>query len=414
MNAATDKRLTVAMLSLHSSPVGALGTRDTGGMSVVIRETVRHLSRRGHRVDIFTCRSAGGRTNTIPLYPNVRLVYVGTPRQTAPSKLGLYRQLPEVYRTIDHYRATEGRDYDVIHSHYWLSGRVGQWLSATWRAPHVITFHTLGRMKNCTGSGDMEPDVRIANEKRLAQTCDRAVVATDQERRHLVRSYGIGDERIRVIPLGVDLKRFKPGERRAARWRLGISQQESILLYVGRFVALKGIDRLIGALSHVQHPFATRLIMVGGDGRRSPTTRSLMRLAMDLGVGDRITFVGRRAHARLSDYYNAADAFVMPSHYESFGLVILEALACGTPVVATPVGIVPQVVENGLNGTIVDGVDPCYLAAGIDALLLRQKRSPIAPRKIRQTVLRFDWSKIVSSVIGAYRQLIGARAVGAA
>ena len=392
--------LRIAMLSVHSSPMGELGTKDTGGMSVYIRELARELGNRGHLVDIYT-RVNGSRQKQIAhLYENVRLVHLRAGNNGQVNKLALYGHLDEFFRELERFRIRESIDYDLVHSHYWLSGRVGNWAQERWEVPHVFMFHTISAVKNTTAGSEREPELRTATEKHLARNCDRLLVATDNERGHLIRYYGASPETIGVVPCGVNLDLFSPWDRGKARKKLGFAQDEPIVLFVGRFAPLKGIDRLMEAVCYLQHHQRLRLVVVGGDGSDTPEFQNLKELARDFRIQDGVIFVGRIAQDKLPAYYSAADVLVVPSYYESFGLVALEALASGTPVVATKVGAMESILREGKTGHVVSNGSPRLLAKGIEKFI--SGPNGLSAHEMRASVLRFSWASVASAMIDQY------------
>ncbi len=398
------EKLKIAMLSVHSSPVGELGAKDTGGMSVYVREVARELGNRGHLVDIYT-RLNGSRQNQIAeLYENVRLIHLHAGDNGQMNKLALYAHLDEFFKELEAFRNRKSVNYDLIHSHYWLSGRVGSWAQERWEVPHVFMFHTVGAVKNSTAGSEKEPELRMAIEKYLARKCDRILVATDKERDHLVQYYGASPETIGVVPCGVNLDLFRPLDKAAARQQLGFAQDESIVLYVGRFAPVKGIDRLMEAIAHLQHHQRIRLVIVGGDGDGAPEYKNFRRLAGKLSIEDSVTFVGRIEQDGLPPYYSAADVLAVPSHYESFGLVALESLASGTPVVATNVGAMESILREGETGHVVSNGSPRSIADGIETLISR----PHAPSadEVRASVFRFSWANVASAIIDEYSAVL--------
>jgi len=276
------------MLSIHSNPIGELGANDTGGMSVYIRELARELGRRGHWVDIYTRLRNGRHQPVIDLFENVRLVHLGIPNNGNLSRLALYPYLSDFFKSMEDFRFHEGIEYDLIHSHYWLSGRLGSWAQELWDLPHLVMFHTLGEVKNRTTVGRPEPELRIAAEKELVNTCHRILAPTDREKDSLVRYYGVSGEKIGVVPCGVNLDLFQPQEKQATRKQLGFDPDDIILLYVGRFEPLKGIDRLLEAISHLKDHQRLRLVLVGGDGDEAPESQFLRQKAINLGIEDKV------------------------------------------------------------------------------------------------------------------------------
>ncbi|MFZ1983618.1 MAG: glycosyltransferase [Desulfatitalea sp.] len=404
MHTASGKAWRIAMLSIHSSPTGPLGTRDTGGMSVYVRELSQCLGAAGHQIDIYTC--AGDPGAPVALAPNVRLIHVGQGAFARIPKERLPEHMPRLFAAVEAYRREQGLAYDLIHSHYWISGVVGAMAQAQWHRPHLTMFHTLGAAKNTPGSGENESDLRVAQERRLAQSADRIVAPSRGEQANLMGLYGVPREKISVLPCGVDLALFQPRERAASRRRLGLPAEEETILFVGRFAPLKGLENLIqaAALLRPRRPHLT-LLIVGGDGPLSPDTRALMHQAHQLGMALAVRFTGRVAQTELPHYYAAADLLALPSYYESFGLVVLEALACGTPVAATAVGVVPDVIQEGRNGTILTGPEPGAVAQGLERLLA-MPTGPEAAQNIRRTVEGYGWSTVAADVEKIYSGIL--------
>ena len=392
------------MLSIHSDPMGELGTKDTGGMSVYIRELARELGRLEHRIDIYTRSQADEKQSVAHLYDNVRLIHLGIPNGDSLSKLALYPCLPQFLQALEDFRAAENLAYDLIHSHYWLSGRLGKWAQNSWNRPHVATFHTLGKVKNQTGVGIPEPGFRIAAEKEIVSSCQRILTPTARERDNLIRLYGAPVEKIGVVPCGVNLDIFFPETKAAARDKLGLDPADTIILYVGRFDPLKGLNSLLNAMTFFKNNDRIRLAIVGGDGHKTPEYQKLAQDIRNLGIEEKVMLAGRVDQHKLPPYYNAADVLVMPSHYESFGMVALEALACGRPVVATPVGAIDSLIRTTQAGYIVPDPSPRCLADGIQSII--SDRSIPSAAEIRNSVIEFSWSNVASAIIAEYESAI--------
>jgi D-inositol-3-phosphate glycosyltransferase len=395
-----DERLRIAMLSIHSSPFGELGTKDTGGMSVYIREIARELGKLGHRIDIFTRLSDGRRKPVIDFFENVRLVHLDIPNKGNLSRVALYPYLSDYFRSMQNFRSHEGLVYDLIHSNYWLSGHVGSWAQKLWNRPHLFMLHTLAEVKNRTGVGRPEPEIRIAAEQKIAETCHRILAPTDREKDSLVRYYGVGRGKIGVVPCGVNLELFHPQAKQATRRQLGFDADDIVLLYVGRFEPLKGIDMLLEAMPYLKGHQRLRLVLVGGDGDQSPELQFLRQKALNLGIEGKVLFAGQVDQKSLPPYYSSADILVVSSHYESFGLVGLEALACGRPVVSTPVGAMESLIKQSQAGQIVNDTQPRSLAKGIESVLTSQ-RLPQADA-IRNSVLKYSWSNVAAAILKEY------------
>ena len=404
-SALKSDQLQIAMFSIHSCPIGELGTKNTGGMSVYIRELARQLGSRGHWIDIYTRLNGSKHNQIIDLYENVRLIHLSAGNNGHVSKLALYYYLSEFLRALEQFKQQENLHYDLIHSHYWLSGRLGSWLQERWNLPHIVMFHTLGTVKNIAGVADQEPDLRIATEKKLAKTCQRILAPTATEKNNLLTYYDAQAGKIGVVPCGVNLDLFQPIDRAAARQRLGFDDNESIVLYVGRFDPIKGIDRLLEAMTHLRHHRRLRLVIVGGDGPDTPEYQNLQKLARRLGIQNMVTFVGRIEQKHLPPYYSAADILVVPSYYESFGLVGLESLACGTPVVATEVGAMRSIVQDDETGQIVTHPAPHTLAQAIETFITPAGSKKLSSDRIRASVLKFGWANVAAAVIDEYDQL---------
>jgi len=397
-------RLRIAMLSAHSSPLGKLGSKDTGGMSVYVRELSRELGRRGHRVDIYTRHNQNAHDRVVELHKDVRLIHLRLGESQYISKAEMYSHLEDFFRELEQFRSANHLEYDLIHSHYWLSGMLGIWAQETWKCPHVVMFHSLGAVKNQTGIGGPEPEIRIATENAVIKTCHRILAPTQREKERLINFYGATPDKIGVVPCGVDLELFYPMDQAAARLQLGFNPDDTLALFVGRFDSMKGLDRLIEAMRYLKHRRHLRLIIVGGDGIHTPEGEKLLVLARTYGVEESIAFIGRIEQKDLPPYYNVADVMVMPSHYESFGLVSLEALACGIPVVATPVGVMDTLIKEGQNGRLVANGDAKLLAKAIDKVT--SLLPALSADAIRQTVQMFGWPNIASAIVKEYGETL--------
>jgi D-inositol-3-phosphate glycosyltransferase len=373
-------------------------------MSVYVRELSRQLGRRGHRVDIYTRHSPDARERVMELGPGVRLIHLRLGDNHHLSKAEMVPHLKGFFRELEQFRSTHRLEYDLIHSHYWLSGMLGMWAQESWQCPHVVMFHSLGAVKNHTRIGGPEPEARIATEHTVVKTCHRIIAPTQREKERLISFYNALPGKIGVVPCGVDLELFCPMSQPTARLQLGFKANDTLALFVGRFDAMKGLDKLLEAMRYLRSARHLRLIIAGGDGIHTPEGQKVLGLARALGVEDSIAFVGRIDQKDLPLYYNAADVMVMPSYYESFGLVSLEALACGLPVVATPVGVMDTVIREGLNGQLAANGDATLLAEAIDRVASWSAARSAAA--IRQTVQGFAWPHIASAIIGEYGKIL--------
>ena len=400
------KRLRIAMFSIHSCPVGELGTKDTGGMNVYVRELAGELGYRGHRIDIYSRVHDPNDPQVIHLNDNARVIHLKAGKNGHMNKLAIYPYLGDFTGALKDFVASNGLQYDLIHSHYWLSGQVGRWAQSRWNAPHMVMFHTLGADKNTTGVGKKEPLLRIKTERQLVEHCHRIIAATEREKAELRRYYGADPEKMSVVPCGVNMDLFRPVEKAYARKQLGFDNKEKIVLYVGRFAALKGIDRLLKTMTHLRHLQDLKLVIIGGDGDTAPEFIEFQRLSSKLGVNDRIVFAGRLEQDELPQYYSAADLLAVPSYHESFGMVALEALACGTPVVATEVGAMDSVICEGKTGCVVADSRPPAFARAISDFVSKPLSEMESVDSIRTSVRQFNWSNVAKAMIEEYESML--------
>ncbi len=398
----------IALIAAHTCPLEPLGGHKAGGLNVYVRETAVAFGRRGYLVDIFTRRD-GLHPEVLPLAPGVRVVHLDAGPAHPADKDTLWEYMPAFLHGLRAFRARHGLHYDLVHSHYWMSAWAATYLQRLWDVPHVAMFHTLGEAKNRARAGEHEPPHRIQTERRVVATADAVVAASEHERALLVDRYGAVPQRIEVIPCGVDPVRFRPLERAACRRELALGDAP-LLLFVGRLEPLKGVELLIDALVHL--PDVT-LLVVGGDARAAGYQAELQRRAARRGVEGRVRFAGAVPQERLPLYYNAADVCAVPSFYESFGLVALEAMACGVPVVAARVGGLSATVHDGETGFLVPWRDPAAFAERIGRLLRDPELCVRMGRAARSTAQRFTWTGVSRRLEELYVRLLRARAAAA-
>jgi D-inositol-3-phosphate glycosyltransferase len=372
--------LCIAMLSVHTCPLATLGGKETGGMNVYVRDLSRELTRRGHHVDVYT-RSQDPQIPRISygLDSDARVFHLPAGPEQPYAKHLVYDHLPEFVDGVLAQAETEGIQYDVLHSHYWLSGAVARELRRHWGVPIVHMFHTLGEMKNAVAQRPEEREAarRIGVEAEIVRFADALVAATPVEEEQLVELYGADSACIHIIPPGVNTEIFHPIPAAHAKERIGLCTDCCVILFVGRIEPLKGIDNLLRAIALVveERPDLRQGLVVpivGGDLDRICEDDEMMRLQElreELGIGDVVTFMGAKDQDTLQYYYAAAEMVVMPSDYESFGMVALEAMACGTPVIASDVGGLAFLVRHGRTGYRVPARDPGALATRIMQLL---------------------------------------------
>ncbi|HET7302956.1 MAG TPA: D-inositol-3-phosphate glycosyltransferase [Segeticoccus sp.] len=407
----------VAMLSVHTSPLEQPGTGDAGGMNVYVLETARRLAARGVEVDVFTRATTGALPERVDAAPGVTVHHVVAGPFEGLSKQDLPGQLCAFAAGVMREAATRPEGwYDLVHTHYWLSGQVG-WLAADrWRVPLVHTMHTMARVKNASlATGDTpEPPGREIGEAQVVQAAARLVANTEDEASALTDLYAADPARVRVVPPGVDLDVFRPGGRAAARAELGLPADASVLLFVGRIQPLKAPDVLLRAaaeLLRLRPELRERLVVAvlgGPSGSGLADTGALQRLARRLGISAQVRLLPPVAREELADWYRAADLACVPSYSESFGLVALEAEACGTPVVAAAVGGLPTAV--GDTGALVEGHDPGRWARTLAELLGDEvQRRRLGERAVAHAA-GFSWDATTDRLLEVYAEASGRRA----
>jgi D-inositol-3-phosphate glycosyltransferase len=400
----TDVSCRIAVLSVHTSPLELPGSGDAGGMNVYIREVAIEMAGRGVRSDVFTRRTDPDEPDVQQLVPGVRVFSVPAGPQRPVHKDVLPRLIRRFTDGVDEIARRIGVTYDAIHAHYWLSAVAGTNLKERWNTPLVVSFHTLARVKDVASPGDpQEPRFRKRGEDRVLRSADRIIAPTDNERGQLVDLYGADESRIFVAPPGVDLERFRPGDRKAAKLRFGFSD-DPLVLFVGRLQPFKGTDIAVDAMAHLKGMVPdAQLAVVGGDSPRgSRGERMRLRMAARrLGVSDRLRFMQPVDHSELPELYRAADVVIVPSASESFGLVALEASACGTPVVATAVGGLRTIVRDGESGYLVPRRDPASFAAALSRVLA----DPGAQHRLGTNAVklahRFPWARTTDGILDA-------------
>ena len=381
-------------------------------MNVYVREVSRELGRMGVEVDVFTRSQNGAIPRVVEVDDRVRVVHLAAGPEAPMARERVFAHLEEFVEGVDAWRMARATDYDLVHAHYWLSGVVALALRERWAVPVLQMFHTLGRLKNhvATGAADREPAVRLAEEARIVGEVDRIVAANLVERAELVSHYAARAERIVAIPCGVDTELFAPQSADAARRRLEV--EGPLLLYVGRIAPIKGLATLLDAVAFLRaggRP--VRLWIVGGEADE-PTDGhevSLRRRVATLGLDGAVRFLGPQPQDVLPLYYAAADATVLPSRYESFGMVALEAMACGSPVIASRVGGLTTTVRDGVTGFLVREGNVAALADRIDRLLGDPDLAWRLGREGVRWAARHRWPCVAEAVCREYARL----AVGA-
>jgi D-inositol-3-phosphate glycosyltransferase len=410
--------MNIAVLSYHTCPLATLGGKDTGGMNVYVRDLTCVLGRKGIHADVFT-RSQDEHVPHVlhDLGFGNRVVHIQAGPEIPMQKKELVGYIPEYVDGIQQFSQEKGIRYDLIHSHYWMSGVAASHLAKRWGGTPILQmFHTLGEMKNRVAkkTEDREGAYRLEGEKQVIQAADRIIAATLAEQAQLQWLYKADTGKISVIPPGVDTDHFYPIPVDEARQYIGLKPKDRMILFVGRIEPLKGLDTLIHAISILRFTESAgpvHLAIIGGDPDLSSESvdaemTRVQRLCDDLCMGKMVVFLGRRGQDTLPYYYSAAEVVVMPSHYESFGMVALEAMACGTPVIASQVGGLGFLVQDGQTGYTIPAEDPGTLAEKLTALLEDHDLRQSMGQNAYQYAQGYDWRLIAEKIIVVYETLI--------
>jgi D-inositol-3-phosphate glycosyltransferase len=396
-----------------------LGGKDTGGMNVYVREITRQLGVMGIHVDVFT-RSQNEHVPHVlhDLGFGNRIVHVRAGPEYPLPRRELVNYIPQFVEGIREFSDTKGITYDLIHSHYWMSGLAAIELEMKWGIPIVHMFHTLGVMKNrvAQSSDEIEGDYRIDGERKVLSMADRIIVATPAEYAQLQWLYHADVSKIIIIPPGVDVGRFYPISSDEAKEYIGVPPCGRMLLFVGRIEPLKGLNVLIEAIGIMhqkerlkENPFCLAIIGGEPDESTEQTNIEMSRiksLSEQQGLKDFVFFLGKQSQDSLPYYYSAAEAVVLPSQYESFGMVALEAMACGVPVVASQIGGLAYLVQDGVTGYTVPVDDPTELANRLSSLLLDPSLRERMGSQAVKVAQDYAWDKIAKKLISVYEDLL--------
>lgn len=409
----------IAMLSYHTCPLATLGGKDTGGMNVYVRDLTRELGRQGIHVDVFT-RSQDEHVPHVvhELGYGNRVVHIPAGPEEPRSKSDIAKYIPEFAEGVRNFAEEKCITYDVIHSHYWMSGLAAEQLSDAWGGtPIVHMFHTLGEMKNRVARSEDEKagEDRLHGERQVLRRANRIVVATLAELTQLRFLYRADANKLTIIPPGVDTEHFYPIPADEAKQFIGLKPENRMILFVGRIEPLKGVDTLIQAMSCLDQSLTNRerpvhLAIIGGEPDVTPTDMTeemtrLQKMCDELCMGSMVVFLGKRAQDTLPYYYSAAEVLVMPSLYESFGMVALEAMASGIPVIASEVGGLGYLVQDGLTGYTVPDSDPRALCARLSDLLGNNELRAEMGQRAAEYAKEYSWDKIASAIIKVYSEV---------
>ncbi len=379
------------------------GQGKSGGMNVYVQHLARSVGKLGVAVDIYTRQHAGADGKVEEISPGVRVVHIPGGDPDAPME-DLFTKLPGFLEAVREYRQQHNLTYDVVHSHYWLSGWVGRALARDMDVPHVTTFHTLSLIKMQSRAGESEPIQRQRVERELMADADQIVAFSPHERDAMARLYDADADQIELVPCGVDLTRFQPLDQEESRERLGLNG-DKVLLYVGRIESLKGLDLLVHTAAQMETGQGVRVLVVGGDDGKEGATGRIRQLAQDLDVEDLFEFVGRVDQEEMPLYYSAADVCVVPSFYESFGLAALESMACGTPVVASRVGGLSTVVQHGRTGYLKSWRCPEAFADSVEMIISSKRLQSSMGIAARKRAEDLGWDQVAKRILNIYQQI---------
>ncbi len=413
----------IAVLSYHTCPLATLGGKDAGGMNVYVRDLALYLGREGIQLDVFT-RSQDEHVPHVlhDLGYGNRVAHIPAGPEYPLPKKQLASHINEFADRILEFSAAKSLQYDLIHSHYWMSGLAAEALSEAWKVPVIQMFHTLGKLKQAVAQSpeEAEGEYRIAGETRVIQSSDLIIASTSTEKEQLETLYQAPANKIEIIPPGVDLSHFYPIPPDEAKEFVGVPLDKKMVLFVGRIEPLKGIKTLLQAIGIMRENGQAGddlcLAVIGGElrdknGQEPDEVKSLMKLRDDYGLQDLVTFLGKQDQDSLPYYYSAAEMVIMPSHYESFGMVALESMACGTPVIASLVGGLIHLVEDGVTGYHVPVEDPHALSTRIASLLKDKALRYRMGHDAFAFAKKYGWENISSRMIKIYTELLEGREV---
>lgn len=408
----------IAMISFHTCPLASEEGKETGGMNVYVLELSRQLAQNGFFVDIFTRSQDQKNKKIVTLTPTLRVIHIPAGPEKIIAKKNLGEYIPEFATNIFSFIQEENLTYNILHCHYYLSGLAG--IDINKILPHplpiIMTFHTLALMKNLVARNEMEKEEkeRIDAEFLLIQHAQKIIAPSSSDKEYLIYLYNAPKEKIALITPGVDTSVFKPMDKITAKAAIKANKDDNIILFVGRIEPLKGIDVLMYAMKILREKnpsVSFYLWIVGGDVSQkkqlwSKELQKLEKLRHLLQMKTLVHFVGQEPQSRLPFYYNAAEVVVMPSHYESFGMAALEAMACGVPVITTNVSGIASLLDETHDSLITSANNPLLLASQIEALVTNQEKHTKVSKEVYEKVQDLDWKYIAQKVSALYNNLL--------
>ena len=395
----------IAYISVHGCPYRRLGEKDAGGMNVYILAMAKELGKMGISVDVYTRVHDVNGPQVFELGENARVIHL----QAGPldeEKNDIYQHIPTFTAELIRYAEANDLHYDLIHSHYWLSSDVSAELKKRWNIPVITMFHTVAELKKMSRWGEQEPDIRLEVERRAMKDSDLIITSNPDDRAHLMRLFDVESNRLVVLPCGIDTERFKPVDRDKARKELSIQAKDKVLIFVGRLEPLKGIDTILMAIADIADKSNLKFLIVGGNPDTDPEASRLLGIAKTLKIDRLVTFTGSVSHEKLATYYSAADVCLVPSYYESFGLVAVEAMACGTPVIASMVGGLKTTVVDGHNGYLIPWRCPEAFTERIEMLINNRPLRDSLGNQAKESIERLVWDRVAEQVLSAYQSCL--------
>lgn len=404
----------IAFISEHASPLATVGGVDSGGQNVYVAELTKQLATLGYEIDIFTRNDDPGLEKIVFWVPGVRVIHINAGPTSFLRKEDLWQHMPEFRDNMLRFIQREKASYELIHANFWMSGWVASAIKAILGVPFVITFHALGYIRKLYQHDDDKfPAIRISIEKEIVKFAEVIIAECPQDKQDLISYYMAPEERIAIVPCGFSKKEFQPISKSYSRKKLGLNPDEKIILQLGRMVARKGIDNVIRATSLLcKADTPVRLLVVGGDFDNPDTAdyaelNRLKSIVSEEGIGDAVTFVGRKGRHILKYYYSAADVFVTTPWYEPFGITPLESMACGTPVIGSNVGGIKYSVDHGISGLLVSPENPEELAESIGTILSdAHMRQLMRIESIKRVNTMFTWQKVATLIRDQYRDVM--------
>jgi D-inositol-3-phosphate glycosyltransferase len=408
----TDVLHRAAAISVHSSPLANLGSTDAGGMNVYVRELSCHIAKLGLPIDVFTRRTDPDTPEIQSPCDGVRVISITAGPAAPVSKYDLFQYMPDFAAEMALFALRDGVRYDVVHAHYWLSGWVAHLLKRYWTIPFALMFHTTAHMKNAVSPAELhEPPLREQVERKLVCMADSIIAGNPDERADLVWRQRADQAKICTIPPGVDTDLFQPMDRDRARADFGIAPDDAVVTFVGRVDPIKGIDTLIEASALLRERIGRRLVLqfIGGDldpdGQPVGALEAVAQEIAQRGLTENVRLLGSQPQDLLPRFYSASDLVCVPSRYESFGLVAVEAMACGLPVVASRAGGLIFSIDEGVSGLLVTPNDAEGFANAMASILNDRALAERMSIAARQQAHRFAWPVIAASMRRVYERL---------